>query len=519
MLRTFKFHCLFVALAAGITGCSNVELVGKAKVLEVTGTYCTTDAEDYDVPINVLLCVDTSESNKLTDKTDGRMKAAAALIDHLFSDPNRNVKMAICEFNTGATDVTNGFQADPALLKQALPNLQKKEGFTNYIGALTLMRNMVKKELSKIAEEIRRAKAEGKRTDLMRPAFVLLWLSDGIPRDANAEVQTPEAIEFEQKLLLEVSEEARSIVMHTAFLGSPDGKPNPQAEKLLKGMAEDGRGSYFRFPNGDAIDFRLFDFSVKRLFEIKQFFAYNRQAIFDQYRFVADSDGDGLADYLELEWKTDPAKADTDDDGLSDGFEVLTANDPVTSNGACGTDEIAVDDDADNLNMCSENIINGNDKRFDADGDTFPDGFEFFSGTNPGNGADIETDIDFDDALALDELRWRTDPSLDERDVRERFAYRYNLARDFDAAKGKVCYNFSVSNISLLQTIAVGDKPAGYNEIVLEFVTSPQDDPVKVSTLNRLIVPVNRDDAGEKISLSADQAKFIQVSRQELPRD
>lgn len=44
---------------------------------------------------------------------------------------------------------------------------------------------------------------------------------------------------------------------------------------------------------------------------------------------AVDSDKDGLKDWEEGLWKTDPKKADTDEDGTSDGDEVKTNRDPL----------------------------------------------------------------------------------------------------------------------------------------------------------------------------------------------
>ena len=44
-----------------------------------------------------------------------------------------------------------------------------------------------------------------------------------------------------------------------------------------------------------------------------------------------DSDGDGLKDWEEILWKTDPNKADTDGDGAPDGEEVKMGRDPTVA--------------------------------------------------------------------------------------------------------------------------------------------------------------------------------------------
>jgi ABC-type cobalt transport system substrate-binding protein len=47
---------------------------------------------------------------------------------------------------------------------------------------------------------------------------------------------------------------------------------------------------------------------------------------------VLDSDGDGLKDWEEALWKTDPKKPDTDGDNTSDGEEILLNRNPLIAN-------------------------------------------------------------------------------------------------------------------------------------------------------------------------------------------
>ena len=42
-----------------------------------------------------------------------------------------------------------------------------------------------------------------------------------------------------------------------------------------------------------------------------------------------DTDGDGLKDWEELLWKTDPNKMDTDGDGTPDGEEINLGRNPL----------------------------------------------------------------------------------------------------------------------------------------------------------------------------------------------
>jgi hypothetical protein len=44
-----------------------------------------------------------------------------------------------------------------------------------------------------------------------------------------------------------------------------------------------------------------------------------------------DTDGDGLKDWEEILWKTDPRNPDTDGDGTNDGNEIMQGRDPLTA--------------------------------------------------------------------------------------------------------------------------------------------------------------------------------------------
>jgi hypothetical protein len=62
------------------------------------------------------------------------------------------------------------------------------------------------------------------------------------------------------------------------------------------------------------------DFAFANLGQLKYVFSFDS---------AKDSDGDGLKDWEEIEYGTNPYDADTDDDGLSDGWEVANGYDPL----------------------------------------------------------------------------------------------------------------------------------------------------------------------------------------------
>ena len=88
---------------------------------------------------------------------------------------------------------------------------------------------------------------------------------------------------------------------------------------------------------------------------------------------TADSDGDGLANEVEIEIGTDLDNPDSDGDGLTDGLEL-----------DIGTDPLNVDTDQDSLTDYQEVMFHGtNPLKEDSDGDNLSDAFEIENGLDP----------------------------------------------------------------------------------------------------------------------------------------
>jgi hypothetical protein len=99
-------------------------------------------------------------------------------------------------------------------------------------------------------------------------------------------------------------------------------------------------------------------------------------------------------------------------------------------------------------------------------------------GTNPA-AADTLYDADFDGARNGTELAAHTDPLHNDVADFSRIAYRtsISLLRDERALPGRLCYEFSVSNITLAPTGTAMGLPEGTNTVLIRVASTPADSP------------------------------------------
>lgn len=99
----------------------------------------------------------------------------------------------------------------------------------------------------------------------------------------------------------------------------------------------------------------------------------------DGYTEMDDRDSDGLADWYEWEYGTDPEDEDTDGDGWFDGAETPDPEDPQDTDGDGVIDALDEDDDGDSIPTLTEQTQDPggdgtNDQ--DVDGDGIPNGLD-----------------------------------------------------------------------------------------------------------------------------------------------
>lgn len=299
---------------------------------------------------------------------------------------------------------------------------------------------------------------------------------------------------------------------------------------------------------------------------------------------MADTDGDGLSDVQEVMIRSNPLVRDTDDDGLNDylewsfredGLNLLTASDSrcfvpspcidADANGFCdcvldaeadgvcdctnNPDEPCLDaaghdcldTDMDGLCDCPDRDADGHCDYVDRDGDGLHDCEEVFYGTaQNGNDTDADglsdavevrfqtnpaeddslVDLDADDTLNGIEILANTNPICEDTTFRTRNAYRYTL-RDLGLKGASTCYDFDVTNITLVPTIETPEASYpgnGWNRLYIYAGEVAFDDPNAFATYRIACVHASYDPTGNYKNppsgrIALKESDFVEVSQ------
>ena len=459
--------------------------------LTVRGQFCTEEPTPAEFPVRILFIVDISQSMNVTDPIPNPCPTAACFarrasaVEEVLNTypPGNGVEYGLITFQSSvaiqtrdASGTLGGFTASSDEVKVRLPALNVGVGETNYVGALETAYEMLQQNMIALDATAR-----------SRARYVIVFISDGLPAPRSVEYGMPDEIRDAMINIASLQKQQRlaEVALHTVYLAAPDTPDTVQleAKELLAGMARMGNGTTRSFAATERINLFSIDFtSFIRTFALKQLVATNMNALPRQGKSLVDSDGDGLTDEEERLAGTSPFLVDTDGDGFSDLLEVRQTNaglDPLYPGDAdCRLDSDRRDDDGDGLLNCEERYFGSNSRLIDSDADGYPDDLEVRMGTNPA-ASDLLDDTDFDGAVNGIELSAHTDPIHNDVADFSRIAYRYTLRllRNEASQPGRLCYEFSVANITLVPTSAEAGVAEGSNTILLRVASTPADSP------------------------------------------
>ena len=465
----------------------------------IQGTYCASEPEDLVFPVKILFIFDDSGSMAESDPAFRRLQAARELVAALLQEDE--VYFGVEHFQNAqplllTTDPV--FTRDQQIIAAALADEQHSPaGGTPYVGALSTAITAIKSDINENPILAGRTR------------YVVIFLSDGEPTDDTSPPYSQIMDRVNQLEQLEHgSPPAGEVTLHTAYLESNGDDSGGSHVLLLQQMAEATGGQFRDFESGEDIDFSGFDVTaISRDYQaIFPVLVSNLNVRTTLTGLAADSDADGLSDAEEQALGTDPTLADSDGDGCSDLMEARYANwDPLTpgwltepAHCDCSDELRYRDTDGDGLSDCEEKWLSLDwqdpDSDLDAEGNTQPDHMLdrlevlwHLGRTRYDSGEDY----DRDGVNNLDELASHMDPNISDNDQRDELAYRYEYI--YQQVDHPNCYDFRVSNVRVVRTLASGDLPAGSNRIFLYFTEAPQDDPHRERTVKALEVHVNFD--------------------------
>jgi len=370
----------------------------------------------------------------------------------------------------------------------------------------------------------------------IRSKYVVVFLSDGVP-NAQGQTQNDSDIWNNVEDITEMVDEygVGSFNFHTFLLLGNFGEDaygqarRAEAETTLQGMAERGSGQFRLFETAEAIDFiNIVDMRLTVEYDVTYLVAYNFNMKPGIELVYADSDGDGLDDYEEENYGTDPTIKDTDQDEYSDYFEITVSSpghelDPLDpSDSICDMAAVGIDSDNDMLTDCEEYIKGTNRLIPDTDMDGIPDGIEFLTGTNP---LEIQhtTDTDFDGVVDWLEIQRHTNVMSNDPKIRERYSYQYNIQdaglveieQGTEMASHVRQFNFTVSNIDVADTLGYVDENGdthlpGDNLIRFYLAEVPEDTPDTPPVFRMAEVTVNLNDQNKDVTLTPGDFVLLQ---------
>lgn len=420
-----------------LTACTDARLHPHvtAEPLDVVATKidaCTTPGDPARGRLKFMLVVDESASNQQryaleddsslpgTDRTAERRYGALLRFLRAYPDDSR-VYFSLIRLGSSATviqEFTNDRAGFISLVRERKNNiLDHDHGDTNYDDALKVISTL-------ITDDVEAAEAS---SELRSSSYVIMWVSDGAPV-VNAELQNFDGLlNFLNSIVILTQDSPKhidSIVVNTAYYFSPP--EDPEANLLLREMAEIGDGLFFQFGLGEEIDFKRFNIPSRvASYALRETWVTNSQLVWHEGQLKRDTDGDGLCDELEEQYSSDPELADTDGNGVSDGVEFAISGQTTPCHDPdCSTDNAEpytlcrphavpgappgtyADRDGDLLNDCEEELLESDPRNPDTNFDYVPDFLAFRNGISLSERTHLgQLDSDVDGVTDYQELK------------------------------------------------------------------------------------------------------------------
>lgn len=476
--------------------------------LAISGTFCTSPADEVAFPVKILIVIDQSASLQCTDPGNNRLTALNQAGSAL--DPLPNVEFGVVGFASWSQIVEftpNWSEASDALA----PENGAGGPATDYQGALSTALRVLEEDMM-----------DSGAAEVARTRYEVVFLSDGIPEPrcnagcddgdtppdslygvCNTDQEIPDDVYVDFNSLCpdynqpeQIMQKVQDIMSLGEFYGAGDltmstillfapleeieqvcgdvsifGYIKEEAEPLLMQMADEGNGTYRDVNISDELDFLDFDYeSLQAPYEMFEFFAVNTATVPTETGHATDTDHDGLDDSWEFERGYDRLTPDTDGDDFGDLFEARfelhgfdALRDDVPAVGCEGT----LDRDGDGLLECEESFLATDPLLADTDGDRIPDGIELRLGLDP-TIHDTEIDHDFDGRLSGDEVRAGTAPAMFDEEDALLNQVLYSVDAGMQLVDQTRCYGFQVQNMTLAPTLSATDGgERGRNRILI----------------------------------------------------
>jgi hypothetical protein len=325
----------------------------KLNYVNVNASFCTSPPKPNKQKIKYIFILDHSASNQpgiplfdsdvqSTDPSGSRRYGPMVnFVNNLADDPNNIITYNLINFNDAfyqppglnlsaveadaeefASIITSdwmGTSTDPFMPRPV------DHGFTNYESALAAAKALILSD----------ARIESASPDrpIVKSSYKIIFASDGIPRVSTTEVQ-----QFDPRIATIVEEIVgiqdnpaltpfiASISLNTVYYFTDSATDTPEAEDILKEMADAGNGQFNKFGGNQSILYQIFaptSRNLKNLF-VDVFIENENVVWWEDGTIRQNNPGDGLPDAIKRQSGIKEVLRDSDFNGVSDLVEYRT---------------------------------------------------------------------------------------------------------------------------------------------------------------------------------------------------